>query len=241
MTGATVGDVVVPKPNPDCETTHEENKARREELDKFEPTKRCENPEARKIQVAGQTIDGIDGCGVTISNARFTSASGGSSIPVSAQSNYTCLTAELKKGVVEGNPAIDRANGSLLDCDGNGRHPYKGPPEPSQAGGHCETRTLDELVKNGQTLSGGTLSINIDWRQDGKKLKHPCEGCHDMLCYAVKECELNVELCTNREDEDPPESVNMANFCPYDYDNRKSLSGRKKRNALLEALGGFGG
>ncbi|MCL1919376.1 MAG: DUF4150 domain-containing protein [Peptococcaceae bacterium] len=228
-----------PPTESDCQKTHNKNEERRKELDSLsDETKANRKRKGRTVKNPDDknpNAQGLDGCGVTVAAGAYTPPGGGISQVIPTQSNYSCLTVNLKEGVAEGNPAPNRANGSLLDCDGKGPRQYKGKPDATQAGGHCETRILDELKNLRLPLEKATLTLNIDWRKDGKKLKYPCESCHDMLCYAVNECKITVLLCKDENDENP---VDMKDYCPYDYDKRNSLENLEKRDSLLNALGG---
>lgn len=182
-----------------CEELGQQNDDRRDEL---------------KDESEDKTIIGIDeeGQGTTVSSGKI--GAGGGSTTMTAHSRQKAN--ERLGTLTEGGKMSDRKKGkSGLSCPP--AKPYKHPSPSCQKSGHAEARIIDAA----KPPAGSRITFNIDWRprNGDPPSKMPCETCHGMICYAVKECKMQIYLCD--QDGKPQKVTNKE--CPANAQNYQKL------------------
>lgn len=62
---------------------------------------------------------------------------------------------------------------------------------------HTEPRIVESMLERFD-VSGGTLTLSINWNSKAGAQDVPCDNCHRLLCAAAA-CGLNIVLCTTVE------------------------------------------
>lgn len=69
-------------------------------------------------------------------------------------------------------------------------------------GGHAEPKIISHLTNlvGPENMRGGSLLFNIDWRSGRYgNSGMPCGHCHEALCRAMRECDIQIFICCEPE------------------------------------------
>lgn len=106
---------------------------------------------------------------------------------------------------------------------------YTFPPSgQSSLGTHAEARIISKAAREGK-LSGGTLFLNVDWRNTDGNSKAPCKQCQEFICHTMNTCGTQIYMCTKDS-----EAVDMEDYCDEKSDEKKKGELRSKLERVLD-------
>ena len=194
---------LAPAPDPDCvELSANNAKARQEIIDTLSKKKKKTKAEKKALKKAkgkGMTVASVKR---SPSGATATTSSDGTANEIIPNSQCDGGTSAQKVGLnkktrqskAKKHEAKKKKAGVL--CGNSHVHPGGG------KGAHSEAKGVNCLTNSGDSMRGGSMTFNIDWRsgkmKNGQTSGMPCEDCLAMMCHAAKECEIKIYICDHK-------------------------------------------
>lgn len=173
----------------DCNKLKDRNNKKRKSI----KTKTGKEAKSKAVVGKKDAEGNPTGEGTTVSSMCYQN---GSTSDVRTAHNSQKALANDDNGLETGQDADKRKTGESNLCP-EAEHTHDTPYNQKSA--HTEARLLDGLGKNGFP-TGGTLTLNIDWKPTGESgisSPMPCRSCHKLLC-AARKCVDKVFLCDEK-------------------------------------------
>jgi hypothetical protein len=78
------------------------------------------------------------------------------------------------------------------------------------SGGGGSTHTEAKIIENAFAGGASSITMRINWNDNGELRNDPCPMCQRAICVAVKECDMKIEICVENKDK----QLEKRNACP---------------------------